>query len=461
MVRPVVAYLFYCVGFAIAGLRAGFGLPQPDRRDRRGPGLAVRRSSRSSTGSWRWSASVRTTVWARSRTSFRRPPAAHHVRPVRACSRVSEAAIDTWGLDRQLPGLRDRRRGGPGARGRRSSSRATPDRDTSPAARICRRVGRHRRLAVGTSLSPDVCLVRRRPDRRGRCSRRRSAPTSSAPSRHGDNEALVECATGRRWTYARVRRRRQRRGARPARRRHREGRPGRDLGAELRRVDAHPVRHREGRRDPGQHQPGLPDPRAVLRGQPERPVALLVAADSFKTSDYRAMVDEVRGRSAQTLRAGGLHRHAGLGRRCVSCRRGPARRRPAPSGWPTLEADDPINIQYTSGTTGFPKGATLSHRNILNNGYFVTELINFTADDRLAIPVPFYHCFGMVMGNLGCTTHGATMVIPAPAFDPGATLRAIAGRAVHRRLRRARRCSSRCRTTRLRVVRPVARCAPG
>ena len=77
-----------------------------------------------------------------------------------------------------------------------------------------------------------------------------------------------------------------------------------------------------------------------------------------------------------------------------------------------LSPSDPINIQYTSGTTGSPKGAVLSHRNILNNGYFVTDLINFS-DDRLCIPVPFYHCFGMVMGNLGCTTHGATMVIPA------------------------------------------------
>jgi fatty-acyl-CoA synthase len=87
--------------------------------------------------------------------------------------------------------------------------------------------------------------------------------------------------------------------------------------------------------------------------------------------------------------------------------------------------DQPINIQYTSGTTGFPKGATLSHRNILNNGYFVTELIKLTSADKLAIPVPFYHCFGMVMGNLGCTTHGATIVIPGPAFDPAATLQAI------------------------------------
>ena len=92
----------------------------------------------------------------------------------------------------------------------------------------------------------------------------------------------------------------------------------------------------------------------------------------------------------------------------------------------TLDPGDPINIQYTSGTTGYPKGATLSHRNILNNGFFTTELINFTEEDRLCIPVPFYHCFGMVMGNLGCTTHGATMVIPAPGFDPEITLRTIA-----------------------------------
>ncbi|HEX8731402.1 MAG TPA: AMP-binding protein, partial [Ktedonobacterales bacterium] len=89
------------------------------------------------------------------------------------------------------------------------------------------------------------------------------------------------------------------------------------------------------------------------------------------------------------------------------------------------EFDDPINIQYTSGTTGNPKGATLSHHNILNNGYFVARLQNFTENDRLCIPVPLYHCFGMVMGNLGCMTHGATMVYPAEAFEPVATLEAV------------------------------------
>jgi fatty-acyl-CoA synthase len=89
------------------------------------------------------------------------------------------------------------------------------------------------------------------------------------------------------------------------------------------------------------------------------------------------------------------------------------------------EFDDPINIQYTSGTTGFPKGATLTHHNILNNGYFVAGLQNFTDKDRLCIPVPLYHCFGMVMGNLGCITHGATMIYPAEAFDPLTVLQTV------------------------------------
>src|SRR5919201_5397592 len=87
--------------------------------------------------------------------------------------------------------------------------------------------------------------------------------------------------------------------------------------------------------------------------------------------------------------------------------------------------DDPINIQYTSGTTGYPKGATLSHHNILNNGYFTARLMRFTDRDRLVIPVPLYHCFGMVMGNLGCMTHGATMIYPSDGFDATAVLEAV------------------------------------
>jgi fatty-acyl-CoA synthase len=87
--------------------------------------------------------------------------------------------------------------------------------------------------------------------------------------------------------------------------------------------------------------------------------------------------------------------------------------------------DEPINIQYTSGTTGFPKGATLSHHSILNNGFFIGEKMRFTEQDRLCIPVPFYHCFGMVLGNLACVTHGAAMVLPAETFDPAKTLEAV------------------------------------
>ena len=91
-----------------------------------------------------------------------------------------------------------------------------------------------------------------------------------------------------------------------------------------------------------------------------------------------------------------------------------------------LQFDDPINIQFTSGTTGAPKGATLSHHNVLNNGFFIGEAMRLTPEDRLCIPVPLYHCFGMVLGNLACVTHGSTMVYPADGFDPLATLQAVA-----------------------------------
>jgi fatty-acyl-CoA synthase len=91
----------------------------------------------------------------------------------------------------------------------------------------------------------------------------------------------------------------------------------------------------------------------------------------------------------------------------------------------TLQFDDPINIQYTSGTTGFPKGATLTHHNILNNGFFIGETLRYSEQDRVCIPVPFYHCFGMVLGNLACTTHGATIVVPAEAYDPLVTMQIV------------------------------------
>jgi fatty-acyl-CoA synthase len=149
-------------------------------------------------------------------------------------------------------------------------------------------------------------------------------------------------------------------------------------------------------------------------------VRLLVSAPEHRGSDYRAMVGEVRGELP------GLEQVVFLGDpdwdELIRERAGHDRLAEIGS---TLSPDDPINIQYTSGTTGFPKGATLSHHNILNNGYFVGELCGYTEADRIAIPVPFYHCFGMVMGNLAATSHGACMVVPAPAFDPAATLQAV------------------------------------
>ena len=109
----------------------------------------------------------------------------------------------------------------------------------------------------------------------------------------------------------------------------------------------------------------------------------------------------------------------------------------------TLDPNDPINIQYTSGTTGFPKGATLSHRNILNNGYLHRRGLRLQpTQDRVCIPVPFYHCFGMVLGNLACTTHGATMVIPSAGFQPTGGAGNGAGRALHVAYMVCRRCSS-------------------
>jgi fatty-acyl-CoA synthase len=156
-------------------------------------------------------------------------------------------------------------------------------------------------------------------------------------------------------------------------------------------------------------------------------VRLLVSAENFKTSDYRAMVGEVAGG------LDGLERVIYLGTAdwdgLVAAGAATASGSDAAAALAAREArlafDDPINIQYTSGTTGFPKGATLSHHNILNNGLFIGAGCGYTPADRVCIPVPFYHCFGMVLGNLACTTHGACIVIPAPGFDPAATLRAV------------------------------------
>ncbi len=240
-------------------------------------------------------------------------------------------------------------------------------------------------------------------------------------ARVGDHEALVECATGRRWTYPQL---------------------VADVDACALGLDALGVRKgdRVGIWAPncaewvlvqyGTAKLGAilvtinPAYRThelsyVLR---QAGVSVLVSAPEFKTSDYRAMVAEVRGECPdlrevvflgddawEQLMATG---HAGDGELLV--------RRAA-----ELSADDPINIQYTSGTTGFPKGATLTHHNLLNNAFFVGEGCGYTEADRICIPVPFYHCFGMGMGNLGATSHGATMVVPAPAFDPALTLAAV------------------------------------
>jgi fatty-acyl-CoA synthase len=151
-------------------------------------------------------------------------------------------------------------------------------------------------------------------------------------------------------------------------------------------------------------------------------ISFLFAVERFKTSEYAQMVEEVRG-DCPDLRD---IVYFGTDGWSVFLERGDTvatdeQVREVQAG---LSPDDPINIQYTSGTTGFPKGATLSHRNILNNGYLVGERCRYTEADRVCIPVPFYHCFGMVMGNLACTTHGACMVIPAPGFDPALTLQA-------------------------------------
>src|SRR5438105_3358673 len=192
-------------------------------------------------------------------------------------------------------------------------------------------------------------------------------------------------------------------------------------------------------------------------------VSFLILAKAFRTNDYVSMLGEVRGRcpelrEAVVLQGGAAGEGrspaaadggtppteggaAGEGRSPAAADRGTP---PTEDGWEallsdsekiseeelneleaTLQFDDAINIQYTSGTTAFTNGATLSHHNILNNGYFIGEGVHYTPEDRVCIPVPFYHCFGMVLGNLACTSHGCTMVIPAEAFDPVATLETV------------------------------------
>jgi len=149
----------------------------------------------------------------------------------------------------------------------------------------------------------------------------------------------------------------------------------------------------------------------------------LFAAASFKASNYVSMIDEVRDDCPDLEHVWVIGEESWRDLLAHAAEVSDERLQLVGS---ELAPSDAINIQYTSGTTGFPKGATLSHRNILNNGYLVGEVCRYTQEDRICIPVPFYHCFGMVMGNLAATTHGACMVIPAPGFDPQLTLEATA-----------------------------------
>ena len=150
-------------------------------------------------------------------------------------------------------------------------------------------------------------------------------------------------------------------------------------------------------------------------------VSLLILARAFRSNDYVAMLAEVRSRCPELRQD--IVLEDGWEALLADSGKVPAEKLTELEA--TLQFDDPINIQYTSGTTGFPKGATLSHHNILNNGFFIGEGIHYTPDDRVCIPVPFYHCFGMVLGNLACTSHGSCMVIPAEAFDPVATMECV------------------------------------
>ncbi len=150
-------------------------------------------------------------------------------------------------------------------------------------------------------------------------------------------------------------------------------------------------------------------------------VSLLVLSRGFRQTDYVALLAEVRGRCPDLREALVLEEDW---EELLSAARSVAEQELSERE-ASLQFDDPINIQYTSGTTGRPKGATLSHHNILNNALFTGEYLRYTEADRVCIPVPFYHCFGMVIGNLTCTSHGSCMVVPAEAFDPLAVLETV------------------------------------
>ncbi len=150
-------------------------------------------------------------------------------------------------------------------------------------------------------------------------------------------------------------------------------------------------------------------------------IKMLVSALSFRGSDYKQMVEEVAANCPTLTETIYLDKDwdsfLSLSQTISDETLAEAES--------TIQFDEPVNIQYTSGTTGFPKGVTLTHHNLLNNGYFIGVRLKYTDADRVCIPVPFYHCFGMVIGNLCCTSHGATMVVPSESFDPATTLKAV------------------------------------
>ena len=201
-------------------------------------------------------------------------------------------------------------------------------------------------------------------------------------------------------------------------------------------------------------------------------VKALISAHSFKTSDYVGMVETLAPEVATS--APGRLEASRLPQLRIVAKIGGERR----AGWlefsdiasddltklrrvaASAECRQPINIQFTSGTTGLPKGATLSHRNILNNAYFVGLSMGLKAGDRLCVPVPLYHCFGMVLSNLACVVHGATIVYPSAGFDAAGSAQGRAGRALHGAAWGADHVHRRVAASRVRILRSVHRCAP-